>query len=293
MGAKWLAALPIGALARRGSFDACFVHMSHEWVRRLWPVLAPKRVPILLWYAHGSVGRGLRLSHRLADRVVTSSPEGFRIPSDKAVVVGQGVDTDRYRPLAPSGRRDEVIYVGRIAPRKQIGLLVEVLAALAEARPDLPIRLKLVGPTLPGDRAYAAAVRERIAELGVADRVVWAGAVDAARIPQHYRSAFVHLNVSATGSMDKTVLESLACGCPVLTTNEAFRDLLRGHPGLFLDGDRPAAIAGRILGLYESGSPDAASLRDLVVGRHDLGGYVDRILEQLGSLAEARCASSS
>jgi glycosyltransferase involved in cell wall biosynthesis len=293
LGAKWLAALPIGGLARHGRFDACFVHMSHEWVRRLWPVLAPRRVPILLWYAHGSVGLGLRLSHRLADRVVTSSPEGFRIRSPKAVVVGQAIDTDLHRPLERPERPDEVIYVGRIAPRKRIDLLLAALAALVEMRPDLPIRLRLVGPTLPGDRAYGEALRERIAGLGLAERVAWTGAVDAARIPWLHRSAFVHLNVSRTGSMDKTVLEALACGCPVLTSNEAFRDLLRDQPDLFLADDRPEAIARRILALHEGEGRDPASLRGLVVGRHDLGGYVDRILEQLGLLTEARCASSS
>ena len=35
-------------------------------------------------------------------------------------------------------------------------------------------------------------------------------------LPAIYGSAFLHLNLSQTGSMDKTILESLACGCPTL-----------------------------------------------------------------------------
>jgi glycosyltransferase involved in cell wall biosynthesis len=293
LGAKWLAALPIASLARRGEIDACFVHMNHEWVARLWPFLAPRGVPIAFWYAHGSVGWRLRLSHRLADRVVTSSPEGFRLGSAKAVVVGQAIDVGLHRPLRPADRRDDVLYVGRIAPRKRVDLVVDAFAALRELCPERPLRLRLVGPVLRGDRDYAARLRARIAAHRLEDRVAWTGALDARELPALYRSAFAHLNVSRTGSMDKTVLEALACGCPVLTGNEAFRDLLRGHPELLLDDDRPVAIARRLLELRERGGPTAAALRGLVVGRHDLDGYADRILAELRSLTEARCASSS
>lgn len=293
VGAKWLAALPIAALARRGRFDACFVHMSHEWVARLWPFLAPAGVPIALWYAHGSAGRRLRLSHRLADRVVTSSPEGFRLASEKAVVIGQAIDVDLHRPLPPAEPRDDVLSVGRIAPRKRVELVVDAFAALRDLRPERHFRLRLAGPVLPGDRDYARRLRERIAAHGLADRVDWLGALDTSDLPALYRSAFAHLNVSRTGSMDKTVLEALACGCPVLTSNEAFRDLLRGHRDLFLADEDPRAIARRLLDLRERGRPAAGALRSLVVGRHDLDGWVDRVLAELGALTEARCASSS
>jgi glycosyltransferase involved in cell wall biosynthesis len=293
LGAKWLPALPFAELARRGRFDACFVHMNHEWVARLWPFLAPCGVPIVLWYAHGTAGRRLRLSHRLADRVVTSSPEGFRLRSDKVAVIGQAIDVDLHRPLPPADRRDDVLSVGRIAPRKRVDLVVDAFAALRDLCPDRPFRLRLAGPVLPGDREYAGRLRAQVAAHGLEAHVEWLGALDARDLPALYRSAFVHLNVSRTGSMDKTVLEALACGCPVLTSNEAFRDPLRGRPDLLLADERPAEIARRMLDLHDRRGRDAGALRGLVVGRHDLHGWVDRVLAELGSLTEARCASSS
>lgn len=292
LGGKWLAAWRTVGPFSDARFDACFVHMSHEWVRRVWPFLAPRGVPILLWYAHGSVGRGLRLSHRLADRVVTSSPEGFRLRSTKTVVVGQAIDVALHRPPAAAPHRDEILYVGRITARKRVDVLIEALAALRELRPELPLHLRLVGPILPGDRDYATRLRARVDALGLAGRVVWTGPVEVSRIPALYASAFVHLSLSETGSMDKTVLEALACGCPVLTSNQAFAALLAERPGLFLDDTRPAAIARRILELYESGPTDPAGLRRLVAGRHDLESWVERILAQLAALTEGRCASS-
>ena len=68
--------------------------------------------------------------------------------------------------------------------------------------------------------------------------------------------------------------------------------LLAERPGLFLDDTRPAAIARRILDLYESGPTDPGELRRLVAGRHDLESWVEKILAQLAALTEERCASS-
>ena len=52
---------------------------------------------MVLWYAHTSVTPTLRLAHALADRCLTSTPAGFRIPSEKLFVVGQGIDLDQFR----------------------------------------------------------------------------------------------------------------------------------------------------------------------------------------------------
>lgn len=284
LGAKWLAGARIGAACRREGFDACFVHMNHEWVARLWPWLRASGVPILLWYAHGSVSRRLRLSHRLADRIVTSSPEGFRIPSEKVEVIGQAIDTALFSLREAPTRREEIVYVGRVAPRKRIELLIEVLAALGRLRPEAPLRLRVVGPTLPRDRGYEASLRRRAEDLGVAGRLELAGPVDREAIPALYGHAFLHLNVSRTGSMDKTVLEALACGCPVLTSNEAYAELLRPYPSLWIPDDRPEAIARQVLALRDGGAPPREALRALVEGRNDLRTWtasVLRILEQI------------
>src|SRR5512144_1683712 len=101
---KWLMLLPVALWCRRHRFDACFVHMNAAWVYRLWPCLRGFAVPTLLWYAHGTVTWRLRLAQRCADRVVTSTPEGFRIPSHKLEVIGQAIDTEMFRLSAPAVR---------------------------------------------------------------------------------------------------------------------------------------------------------------------------------------------
>jgi glycosyltransferase involved in cell wall biosynthesis len=263
--------------------------MAHEWAYRLQPALRAARVPVLLWYAHGSVTWRLRLAHRCVDRVVTSSPEGFRLPSAKRAVIGQAIDTRLFD--VPAGRHDrhDVLYVGRLSPRKRVERLVEGLAALRATAPTVPVRLRLAGPPLgaEGDR-YVESLRALAGRLGVADAVEIVGFVPPADVPALYRTAFLHANVSHTGSMDKTVLEALACGCPVVTSNVAFRELLAGRPDAFLGRDDPDDVARAMLRHYERRHEvRPAEWRALVVGRHDLDGFMRALMRELEALRPA------
>ena len=83
-GTKWLMNLPVWRWCARHRFDAVFVHMSAEWVYRLAPCWRRFDLPVLLWYAHGTVTDRLHKAHAHASCVVTSSAEGFRIPSPKS-----------------------------------------------------------------------------------------------------------------------------------------------------------------------------------------------------------------
>jgi hypothetical protein len=94
------------------------------------------------------------------------------------------------------------------------------------------------------------------------------------------------LNLSETGSMDKTILESLACGCPTLTSNVAAFQLLERLPHLTVRNRTPEAIGAQICRLYEQRRlVDANLLRGLVVGRHDLDSYVTQVYDVLSELA--------
>jgi glycosyltransferase involved in cell wall biosynthesis len=151
------------------------------------------------------------------------------------------------------------------------------------------LRLRVVGPPLTqDDLAYDSELRAYLWDNGLQESIEFVGFVPQDHMPSLYRSTWLHINVSQTGSMDKTVLEALACGCPVLVGNEAFRDLLAGYPEFIIADDRPEAIGEQILDLYaKRDQVEPSDLRKLVIGRHDLPSYVQRLLQQL---AEATVA---
>jgi glycosyltransferase involved in cell wall biosynthesis len=105
------------------------------------------------------------------------------------------------------------------------------------------------------------------------------GLVPYERIPEFYEAAFLHINVSETGSMDKTVMEALASGCPVLTSNPAFFELLKDFPEFLIEDDRPEAIAEKVRHIYQRRMDyDPVKLRSIVQEGHDLDTYADRVL---------------
>jgi glycosyltransferase involved in cell wall biosynthesis len=261
--------------------------MAAEWVYRLKPALAAAGVPVAMWYAHGTVSRRLRLAHACANRVLTSSPEGFRLPSRKLSIIGQGIDTDLFD--VPLNRRldPDIVYVGRISPRKRLDLAIRAFAEARRVEPQAGFQLTIVGPCLgAGDQAYKQELLRTATDLGVASHVNWRDYVPPAALPRLYESAFLHLNVSETGSLDKTVLEALSCGCAVLTNNSPFRSVLAPFPGMFVDSTDPIEIGERVAALYRGREQfDPVRLHGLIERDHSFTAYVGKVVRELQQLA--------
>ena len=292
LGVRWLMNIPVWRWCARERFDAVFVHMNADWVYRLAPCWRRFRVPVLLWYAHGSVTRRLHRAHAHASCVITSTPEGFRIPSPKVRVIGQGVDTDLFVPAANRPDTATIVAVGRVSRRKRVDLMLESLAWLKTHAPQLPFTLRIIGPTLTrDDERYAEELEQMASASGLRGAVTFEGPLPVDRLPQIYASSFLHLNLSETGSMDKAILESLASGLPTLTSNEAAFAVLRDFPGLQVRQRTPDAIGEQIRRVYETRhafSPIA--LRQLVEGQHDLNSYAERVCTILAELATRKAA---
>lgn len=285
VGGRWWMNILVLKICVRERIQVCFIHMNMPWTYRLAPAFRLLNIPVLLWYAHGMVTWRLRLAHHFATRIVTSTPDGFRIPSKKTVVIGQGIDIGSFRTETRSELTD-VVSVGRISKRKRLDLMIDAMDHFWRLRPESNVRLVIVGdPVTNLDILYLTQLRDRIARSERPDSVIMHGALPPERIPPLYETAFVHLNLSETGSMDKSVMESLACGCPVLTSNEAFRTLLADSPEMMALNDSPLEIAQQLDSLYrQRQSVDHAKLRALVVGRHDLSTYITRVMRELSSL---------
>lgn len=289
LGAKGLMARGVARWCEAEGVTVCFVHMAAEWAPRLAPWLRRLGIPIVLWYAHGTAGPTVRRAHDAATRVITSSREGFPLPSAKVRVIGQGIDVERFglrdRPLAPR----DVVVVGRLSARKRINLAIQAFAEAARRRADL--RLRLVGPVLNrADRRYVESLHGLVRQLHLEHRVSFEGPRSPATLASVFQTALVHLSVSLTGSLDKAVLEALSTGCPVLASGEPFRELLAEVPSLWLENDAPAAIGQRIEQLHQNWRRyDPMALRSLVVGRHDLDRHVEALVRELeGAVAETQ-----
>jgi glycosyltransferase involved in cell wall biosynthesis len=278
----WIMNRHAARAARLVQADVVFIHMAHRYAYLLYPAFRALGLPILLWYAHGSVTWHLRLAHWCANRVVTSTPEGFQLPSQKLYCIGQGIDTDLFKIAGTQEEPTHIITVSRISSRKRIDRMIDVMRVLKQR--GSYVSLKVVGAALTDpDREYESRLVAQITEHGLNDQVEMVGSVVLNQIPELYSSVFLHLNLSETNSMDKSVMEALACGCPVLTSNPAFREVLADFPELMIEAGATAEqIADEVQRIFRTHAQiDPHVLRNLVIGKHDLQSYARRIIDHL------------
>ena len=147
-----------------------------------------------------------------------------------------------------------VLYVGNFNPHKNIPRLIRAFGLLPG-----PVRsrhsLVLAGGYGDGQPELA-----RLAEsLGLTDRVVFPGRVDDADLPALYSEAAVYVTPSLQEGFGATVLEAMACGAPVISSNRAALPEVVGDAGLLFDAEQErelAAVLARVLS-------DAALAEDL------------------------------
>ncbi len=260
-------------LLRENDYDACFAHMQPLFALMGAPLLRPRGIPITLWYAHKTVTLKLRLAEKVVQRVVTSSPDGFRLDSPKIRIVGQGIDTSRFVPAPVPPDQLTLLSVSRLRPAKALDTLIE--AAWLLHVDGFDFRLRIVGEAYPEDRAYAEDLRAMVTRLRLENVVEFAGPVPFHAIVSEYQRASLMLNLSQTGSVDKALLEAMACAVPVLTSNEAFQSMLAPWPDLLLPvGARADLVAERIKTLAQMPLDDrqtlGTQLRAIVQRDHSL-----------------------
>ena len=237
------------AWSRMGQVDVVFGHQIPRYTLAAAPAAMLRGVPVVQWYTHGHVGLELRLVHALARRVVTASPESFRLPSRKALVLGHGIDFERFAPAQsrpPGGR--VVLSVGRLSPVKDVETLIDAAGLLA-GRPGFEdVRFVVAGEEPPeSPSGYREALEARVAAHGLGGRFRFVGPVPYSEVVAFYQTGSVLVSTSRTGSVDKAVLEAMGCGLPTLVTGEAYGPLLgAGRSHLQAREGDAADVAGKL-----------------------------------------------
>lgn len=180
------------------------------------------------------------------------------IPPERVYVAPLSADLRRFAPgpkpaylLERYGLRPDqpvVLYLGRMATNKRIGVLVEALALVRQQMPDA--RLLLVGDTeQPSYAMNVARAQARAAELGIAGAVTFTRQIPDAELPDHYRLCDVFATASVHEGFCVPVVEAMACGRPVVGAHAAALPETIGDGGLTFAPDDPADCAASILAL--------------------------------------------
>lgn len=214
-------------ILRERRIHACFAHMSPLFAVMGWPLLTLWRVPIVLWYAHGTIGCMLKLAVHCVRVVVSASRDSCRITSPKLRVIGHGIDTAIFSPapLPTPPRPFTLVVVGRLSRIKRLDLVIEAVAIARRQIRDL--RLVIIGGAASdADLPVITALKQQVERLDLGQTVQFVGPKPFREIARFYRTADAYANTSETRSVDKAALEAMAVGLPVLISNPAFTEIL-------------------------------------------------------------------
>lgn len=201
--------------------DGAFAHMSPIFAVASWPVTFIFRKKIILWYLHRSVTGRLKLAEKLCYKIVTASKESLKLTSPKIIEIGHGILVDQFGTARDwSNKKLEILSVGRISKIKDYETLLEAAKILKDKGLDL--KVKIVGqPVMPADFEYQKSLSSLQEKLGLKDVVEFVGFVPYSQIVRYYREADLVVGLTPHGGIDKTILEGMASGCLVLTSNDA------------------------------------------------------------------------
>ncbi len=150
--------------------------------------------------------------------------------------------------------RPNVLFVGRLEPRKGFPHLLKAYPQIKRAVPD--VRLLVVGAYSEEDKARLI---EGIGTNALQD-VHWIGRVSAQDLPRYYRTATIFCAPSTGGeSFGIVLLEAMAAGAPIVASGIAgYRSVMQaGVQGRFVPPEDEPALAEAIIHLL--GDPEARS----------------------------------
>ena len=211
---------------------------------------------------------------RRAARVITDSDatrcdvvEHLQVPEERVVVVPISV-AESYRPREDGSDEPAtileryhlphqfVLSVCTLEPRKNLQRLLEAVRLLAERPPTRDIVLVHAG-------AYgwmADDVLRAAQSPALRGRVRFLGYVAQEDVPALYRQARLLAFPSLSEGFGLPVLEAMACGCPVVTSNRSSLPEVAGDAAVLVNPESVEAIADGIRQLWTDGSL-AADLR--------------------------------
>lgn len=204
-------------------------HAAHPAMKRYLDTVVPRSVR--------------RADHVIADSQATKEDliDLYGTPRDKISVVLSGVG-DAYQPVDDPAQRqavrdkygipagvDYLFSIGTVQPRKNYGKL---MSAMARLRDDFP-NLHLV---IAGGRGWLeGSIYQAVDVLNLHERVHFIGFVDDADVPALYSDALCTVYVSLYEGFGFPVVESMACGTPVITSNISSMPEVAGTAALLVN----------------------------------------------------------
>jgi len=238
------------------------VHTHRYVMEYVIPAAVMARVPVRIHTVHNIAKKENCMIHRklnklfyklcdvipvsLSPVVQTTVMEEYKLKSEDTPVVYNGIDLENCIPkrgYESNTKTFTYLHIGRFAQAKNHSGLLEAFKIVHEKRSNT--RLVLIG-----DGDLVDNIREKVFELGLNNCVIFLGSQDS--VYNYLYDADVFVLPSLYEGMPMTLIEAMATGLPIVTTNVGgIQDMIEnGVNGLITSVDKDA-IAAALLCLEE------------------------------------------
>ncbi|MBE9000343.1 glycosyltransferase family 4 protein [Nostoc sp. LEGE 12447] len=195
------------------------------------PLRFPKRFSPLIPYHRYYTPQVLKQAQHIICISQTTAQDitnFYGIPANKITPIPLAYDRTHFRPLnLPT--RNYFLYIGRQEPYKNIQRLIAAFAALPNSK---DYELWLVGPS---DSRYTPTLKAQVAQLGITNQVKFLDYVPYSELPKIINEAIALVFPSLWEGFGLPVLEAMACGTPVITSNLSSLPEVAGDAAILID----------------------------------------------------------
>ena len=199
----------------------------------------------MIKYAARKANASITVCSALKDELVK-----LNVDEKKITVLRNGVDTELFRPC--DNREDlrkrldvcgsTLLSVGHLIERKGHYLIIEALDKLPE--------MKLL---IAGDGPEELMLRSLVEKLNLQNRVIFLGALNQSQLSEYYSAVDALVLASSREGWANVLLESMACGTPVVATNVwgTPEVVARPEAGILINERSASAIANGVATLFK------------------------------------------
>ena len=176
----------------------------------------------------------------------------FNLSSDKVYIVTEGVDSLIFRPASKAEIKvtkekyainyPYFLYVSTVEWIKNVQNMIEGYS-LAKKKFCFPYQLVIVGIHGSGFDIFKEMVKEKKLE----EEIIFTGYIPDNDIVCLYSGAEAHILPSFHEGFGITVIEAMACGCPVLASKTSCMPEVIGNAGLYFDPEKVSEISQSLL----------------------------------------------
>ena len=266
-------------LQKKDNYQAVLVHMNPEYVvlgAWLWKLWGKK---IALWYNHSYGDTKATAAINLSHQVFFTSPYAFAAGFEKAQAMPVGIDTELFAPQ-DGGYKDtssfKILSIGRISPVKNVNILIEAVKILDEDGFNFVV--DIYGDAPSRDKMYFNSIKESASNLTKRGRVVFHKGVANTKTPAIYNKHDLFVNLTPSGSFDKTILEAMSCQKPILICNKSLGEFLSKD---FLFEENNAKDLAKQIKFLSSRDlqQDKKDFRKYTVDKHSLKALIEKIYQ--------------